>query len=87
MRHICTLLEGKLGIGSEMSNNKDMPTHLDCDTDNPRPTSKGELSTENVHADDGTSTGEKEDDSSFASGINGILYIKSMLSFGFDLYF
>ena len=68
MQHICTLLERKLGFGSEMLNNKDMSTHLDCDTDNPHPTSLGELLTENVHVNDGKSTGEKEDES-FASGI------------------
>ena len=71
MRHICTLLERKLGFGSEMPKNKDMSTHVDCNTDNPHPTSQDELSTENVHvhADDGKSTREGEDES-FASGIN-----------------
>lgn len=71
VRHICTLLERKLGFGSKMlnnKNNKDMSMHLDCDTDNPHPTSQGELLTENVHVNDGKSTGEKEDES-FASGI------------------
>lgn len=71
MRHICTLLERKLGFGSEMPKNNDMSTHVDCDAINPHPTSQDELSTENVHihADDGKSTGEREDES-FASGIN-----------------
>ena len=73
MRHICTLLERKLGFGSEMPKDKDLPTHVDCDTDNGHPTCQDELSTANVqvHADDGKSTGEREDES-FASGINSL---------------
>ena len=74
MRHICTLLERKLGFRSEMPNNKDTSTRLDCNTDNScLPTSHDELLTENVHvhADDGKNTGEREDES-FASGINSL---------------
>lgn len=54
-----------------MPKNNDMSTHVDCDAINPHPTSQDELSTENVHvhADDGKSTGEREDEN-FASGIN-----------------
>lgn len=77
VRHICALLERRLGLASEMPNNKDMSTHVDCDTDNPHSTSKDELSMENVLADVGESTGEKEDES-FASGINSLT--KSRLS-------
>ena len=69
VRHICTLLERKLGIGSEMPDNKDiLSTHVDCDTDDPHAASKDELPTENVHADEVESTGERADES-FASGI------------------
>lgn len=75
VRHICTLLQRKLGFGSETPSNKDtcMSTHLDCDTDNPHPTSQGEQLIENVHVhtNDGKGTGEKADES-FASGMNSL---------------
>ena len=61
-----------------MPNNMERSTHLDCDADNPHPTSQGELLTENVHIDDGKSIEEKEDES-FASGIVCLLSIE----FGF----
>lgn len=50
-----------------------MSTHLDCDTDNPHPTSQGEQLIENVHVhtNDGKGTGEKEDES-FSSGMNSL---------------
>lgn len=73
MRHIYMLLERKLGFGSEMPNNKDTSTHVDCNTNNCLPTSQDKLSTENVHvhADYGKNTGERENES-FASGINSL---------------
>jgi len=80
VRHICALLERRLGLGSEMPNNKDMSTHVDCDTDNPHSTSKDELSMENVLADVGKSTGEKEDESFASVGLQELqeLIIKDL---------
>ena len=74
MRHICTILEKKLGLGSEMFKNKDMSTQEECHTGNPDPTTRGELITGNV--DDSAlpvnaqiSPRGNEDAECFASGI------------------
>lgn len=76
MRHICTLLERKLGFGSEMFKNKDVTVLPACDTNNPHPTIQGELLAENnVLVEDASlpvdveSNAERED-GSFAPGID-----------------
>ena len=66
MRHICTLLERKLGVGSKLSVKKEQGS------DNPQPTRESEVLTENGHVhvpEDDAKISEEKECESFASGI------------------
>ncbi|KAL9982229.1 hypothetical protein ACROYT_G004254 [Oculina patagonica] len=66
VRHICKLLERKLGFGSELCKS------VDCDSDNPHPTTQTKPLTENLNEDDDSqsvnaNSNEGKEDECFAS--------------------